>query len=69
MSWEGGFVTKDEMYAAVPFGDKFMIIYKGQQVTVCETIDDAKKYIEKKHKPSRNKKVKKTALSEIIQDQ
>lgn len=57
MSWEGGFVTKDELYAAVPFGDQFMIIYKGQQITVCKTLDDAIKYIEKHHKkPRRTKK-------------
>lgn len=53
MSWEGGFVTKDELYAAVPYGDQFMIIYKGQQITVCKTLDDAKLYIEKKHKKPR----------------
>lgn len=69
MSWEGGFVTKDELYAAVPFGDQFMIIHKGQQVAVCETLDKAKDYIAKKHKPSRNKKVKKTALSKLIEEQ
>lgn len=57
MSWSDGFVTKDELYAAVPFGDQFMIIYKGQQVTVCETLEKAKAYIEKHHKkPRRTKK-------------
>jgi len=69
MSWEGGFVTKDELYAAVPFGDQFMIIHKGHQITVCKTLDDAITYINKKHKPSRNKKVKKTALSKFIEEQ
>jgi hypothetical protein len=69
MSWEGGFVTKDELYAAVPFGDQFMIIYKGQQITVCKTLEKAKEYIAKKHKPSRNTKVKKTALSKLIDEQ
>jgi hypothetical protein len=69
MSCEGGFVSKDEMYAAIPFGTQYMIIYKGQQIKVCKTLDDAKTYIEKKYKPSRNKKVKKTALSEIIEEQ
>lgn len=57
MSWEGGYVTKDELYAAVPYGDQFMIIYNGQQITVCKTLDDAKAYIEKKHKkPRRTRK-------------
>jgi hypothetical protein len=69
MSWEGGFVTKDELYAAVPFGDQFMVIYKGQQITVCQTLEKAKEYIAKKHKPTRNKKVKKTALSKLIDEQ
>jgi hypothetical protein len=68
MTWEGGFVTKDEMYAAVPFGNKFMIIHNGQQITVCQTLEKAKEYIAKKHKPSKNKKVKKTALSKVLED-
>lgn len=69
MTWEGGFVTKDELYAAVPFGDQFMVIHKGQQVTVCKTLEKAKEYIAKKHKKPQKKTVKKTALSEIIQEQ
>lgn len=68
MNWSDGVVTKDQLYAAVPFGDKFMIIYKGQQVTVCDTLEKAKEYINKKHKPSKNKKVKKTALSKVLED-
>ena len=57
MNEEFGFVTKDQLYATVPFGDQFMIIYKGQQITVCKTLDEAKLYIEKKHKkPRRTRK-------------
>lgn len=69
MTEEDSFVTKDETYAAVPFGDKFMIIHNGQQLTVCDSIQDAKEYILKRHKKSLNKKVKKTALSEILEEQ
>lgn len=56
---EWGFVTKDGMYAAVPFGNEgFIIIYKGQQIGLKPTLDDAKYYIQQKHKkPKRTKKV------------
>jgi hypothetical protein len=42
-----GYVTKDGMWAAVPFGKKFMIIHKGQQVHVAKNYKTAKTYIEK----------------------
>lgn len=68
MTWNGGYVTKDESYAAVPYGNQFMIIHNGQQITVCKTLEKAKEYILKKYKPSKDKKVKKTALSELIEE-
>ena len=32
-------------YAAIPFGNELMIIHKGQQLKVCKTEDDARKFI------------------------
>jgi hypothetical protein len=40
-----GYVTKDGMWAAVPFGNRFMIIHNGQQVQVSNTLETAKKHI------------------------
>lgn len=40
-----GFVSKNGEYAAIPFGEELMIIHKGQQVSVCKTEEDARKYI------------------------
>lgn len=40
-----GFVTDDKIYAAIPFGKKLMIIYKGQQLDVVNTEKQALKYI------------------------
>jgi len=40
-----GFVTEDQEYAAIPFGKKLMIIYRGQQVEVVNTVRQAHKFI------------------------
>jgi hypothetical protein len=50
-----GYVTKDEMWAAVPFGKKFMIIHNGEQVHVAGTLAAAKSYINKQLKASKIK--------------
>ena len=50
-----GYVTKDEMWAAVPFGKKFMIIHNGEQVHVAGTLAVAKSYINKQLKASKIK--------------
>ena len=50
-----GYVTKDEMWAAVPFGKKFMIIHNGQQVHVAGTLSVAKSYIQKHIKATKPK--------------
>lgn len=52
-----GFVTNDGMWAAVPYGNKFIIIHNGSQVKVLNTykqsvdfINNQKKTIKKKSK-------------------
>jgi len=42
-----GYVTKDGMWAAVPFGKKFMIIHNGQQVHLANNYKSARTYIQK----------------------
>jgi hypothetical protein len=42
-----GYVTKDGMWAAVPFGKKFVIIHNGQQVYLANTYKAARTYIQK----------------------
>lgn len=51
-----GYVTKDGIWAAVPFGKKFMIIHNGQQGDVFKTLDAAKKYINKQNRAQKPKK-------------
>jgi hypothetical protein len=46
VSEPAGYVTKDGMWAAVPFVNRFMIIHNGKQIKVANTLDNAKKYIE-----------------------
>jgi hypothetical protein len=45
-----GFVSKDGEWAAIPWGKKFIIVYKGQQVHTCNNYKSAKTYIEKSAK-------------------
>jgi len=42
-----GFVSKDGEWAAISWGKKFIIIYKGQQVHTCNNYKSAKTYIQK----------------------
>lgn len=42
-----GYVTKDGMWAAVPFGKKFIIIHNGQQVHTANNYKTARSYITK----------------------
>lgn len=46
-------MTKDGVWAAVPFGKKFMIINEGQQGEVFKTLDAAKAYIAKQVKSTK----------------
>jgi hypothetical protein len=50
-----GYVTKDGMWAAVPFGKQFMILHNGEQVHVAGTLVTAKSYIKKQLKVSKPK--------------
>lgn len=42
-----GYVSKDGMWAAVPYGKKFIIIHNGQQVHTANNYKSAKSYIQK----------------------
>ena len=50
-----GYVTKDGMWAAVPYGKKFIIIHNGQQVHLANNYSTAKSYILKQVKANKNK--------------
>lgn len=40
-----GFIIGKGEYAAIPFGNQLMVIYKGQQLKVCRTESSARKFI------------------------
>jgi len=61
-----GYVTKDEMWAAVPFGNKFMIIHNGEQIHVVGTLAVAKSYINKQLKVSKTVKSSTSSLEEFL---
>jgi hypothetical protein len=45
-----GYLTKDETWAAVPWGNQFIIIHQGLQVHTAKTYSAAKSYIQKQVK-------------------
>ncbi len=51
-----GFVTKDGLWAAVPWGKKFIILNNGQQVHTSNSLKTAKDFINKEIKASKKKK-------------
>jgi hypothetical protein len=54
-----GYVTKDGMWAAVPWGKKFVIIHNGQQVHTANNYKLAKSYITKQIKIAKSSTVEK----------
>ena len=44
---ELGWVSKNMEWAIIPFGKKFMSIYCGQQISVHNSMDTAKKFVQK----------------------
>ena len=61
-----GYVTKDGMWAAVPWGKKFVIIHNGFQVEVCNNYKLARSYIDKQLKLTKPKKSKvKTGIATL----
>ena len=45
-----GFVTKDEQWAAVPWGKKFIILHKGRQIHTANNYKTAVNFIKKASK-------------------
>jgi hypothetical protein len=58
-----GYITRDMMWAAVPFGDQYITIHNGKQVHLSKTLELAKDYIAKEMKKSKHKK---TPLEEAL---
>ncbi len=42
-----GYISSDRMWAAVPWGKKYISIYNGEQICVHHTLETAKKFIQK----------------------
>ena len=45
-----GYVSKDGIWVAVPYGKKFIILHNGQQVHTANNYKSAKSYIQKSAK-------------------
>ena len=58
-----GYVTNDGMWAAIPFGKKFVIVHNGEQIHVAQSLTTAKSYIQKQIKLLKPKKVKSSTSS------
>jgi len=61
-----GYVTMDGMWAAVPWGKKFVIIFNGEQVHVSNTLTTAKEYIQKKVKQTPRKRKTSSSLEQFL---
>lgn len=48
-----GYVSKNMEWAAIPWGKKFIIVYKGQQVHTANNYKSAVSYIQKEVKASK----------------
>jgi len=59
------YVTHDEMWAAIPYGDNFMVINNGQQIKQFVTLKECVDFITIKHQKKRTSKRK----SEVTIDQ
>lgn len=44
------YVSPDRMWAAIPFGKKYVSIYNGAQICTHHTLETAKKFIQKQNK-------------------
>ena len=44
------YISSNMEWAVIPYGNKFMSIYKGQQVSVHNSIETAKKFIQRETK-------------------
>jgi len=45
-----GYVSPNGLWAAVPCGKKYVSIYNGQQICLHNTLETAKKFIQKNNK-------------------
>ena len=59
------YVTHDEMWAAIPYGDNFMVINNGQQIKQFVTLEECIDFISIKHQKKKTSKRK----SEVTVDQ
>lgn len=61
-----GYVTKDGKWAAVPWGNKFVIICNGEQVHTSNNLTTAKDYIQKKVKQTPRKRTTSSSLENYL---
>ncbi len=47
---ENGYISPCEMYAAVPYGNQFVIIHNGYQIRTCRNLTTAKNFIAQERK-------------------
>ena len=45
-----GYISADRMWAAVPYGNRYISIYNGEQICMHNTLETAKKFIQKENR-------------------
>lgn len=61
-----GYVTKDGIWAAVPYGKRFVIIHDGKQVHEVPNLKSAKNYITKESKALKEKNKNLASLEQYL---
>jgi len=61
-----GYVTRDGKWAAIPCGEKYVIICNGEQVHISSSFHHAKNYILKKVKQTPRKRKASSTLEEYL---
>ena len=48
-----GYISSNGLWAAVPYGKRYISIYNGEQICLHNTLETAKKFIQKQNKTKR----------------
>jgi hypothetical protein len=48
-----GYISPNGLWAAVPYGKRYISIYNGEQICLHNTLETAKKFIQKQNRKSK----------------
>ena len=48
-----GYISSNGLWAAIPYGKRYISIYNGEQICLHNTLETAKKFIQKQNRKSK----------------